>query len=409
MPNISPGQTIDETTADAASGLLPDSVLEWVKRGDYVLQVAELDYTPTWGKDFLQASERNGGRYALDPDGRVLDTNSQRLAPFIFGLPFPAIDRADADAGTKVMWNRWYVLAQASRTRFPFQMLWIDRKLAKLGVGRTDFEEYTYYCTGRSGEPAENAELLAFKQVIRLIAPFNLAGITRLQWRYLDERSDRAWLYNPTEKKVRPQAATDGSDAFFGTDLARDDVFLWFGRNEVFHWNLVREQDVLVPANGKTPNRLVADDEGGWRSDSSHVDISLGYGDESWQGAPWAPTKHVWVKRPVYVLEALPKRDDYRYGRQVLYVDRENFLLFYKIIHDRAGRYLKTVHTDLSPAWGDDGSTRFAMSSFCIGVDESADRACALVAGSPEDVLRFDTPSVDESMFSTTWLVETGR
>ena len=85
----------------------------------------------------------------------------------------------------------------------------------------------------------------------------------------------------------------------------------------------------------------------------------FGYETPGWKGAPWAMTNAIWVKRPAWVIEAFPKDPYYSYGRQVIYADRENSILLYKVVYNRAGEYWKLAYIDETPAWSPDGAYRY--------------------------------------------------
>jgi len=56
LADVQPGDRIDRTNWQRAEGLLPPSVLNWVKKGDYVLSIGKLDYEVAWEPEYLRAS-----------------------------------------------------------------------------------------------------------------------------------------------------------------------------------------------------------------------------------------------------------------------------------------------------------------------------------------------------------------
>src|SRR5947209_5247747 len=97
-------------------GLLPEPVLAWVNRGDYVIRSGTLEYEMRWEPAFLAASENNRGRYTLDGRARVIDLQSNALATYVYGLPFPDVAVGDDSAAEKIMWNHWYARAKPAQT-----------------------------------------------------------------------------------------------------------------------------------------------------------------------------------------------------------------------------------------------------------------------------------------------------
>ena len=102
------GTVIDKTNAEQAEGLIPDPVLNWVKKGDGSMTVGEVPYNPN---EFLpppakQFLETNKGKYDVDAEGLIVDLKTGKLPEFIDGMPFPEIDIEDPKAGQKIMYNK---------------------------------------------------------------------------------------------------------------------------------------------------------------------------------------------------------------------------------------------------------------------------------------------------------------
>jgi hypothetical protein len=87
--DVAAGETIDKASWEKAKDLLPPSVLEWVKRGDYEIKVGTLEFDPNWEPEFLAASESNAGKYELDAEGGVIDPKTKKRPERIYGFPFP--------------------------------------------------------------------------------------------------------------------------------------------------------------------------------------------------------------------------------------------------------------------------------------------------------------------------------
>jgi hypothetical protein len=95
-----------------------------------------------------------------------------------------------------------------------------------------------------------------------------------------------------------------------------------------------------------------------------------GYEEKGWQGAPWAPLNFVWVKKTVYVIEAVSKDPYYNYGRQEIWYDPELFHFKYKIVYDRAGKYWKTMYIGMSGCESRDKDMRLMMLNIQHMVDD---------------------------------------
>jgi hypothetical protein len=403
------GQTIDKSNWQEVKDLLPESMLNYVKKGDYILKIGKLSYEPVFEPKFQSASESNGGKYGIDNEGGLIDPKTGKRPEYIYGFPFPKIDPKDPNAGVKVLWNKWYALFKTSQNYFPFSVDW---------VGRGGFERRitaqvsTMYYDGRAYR-IPNPDATELREIIQVLGPASVQGIVQLTWRYMDNRPDSVWSYAPAIRRTRQLTSANRSDPFLGSDFVNDDSSLWFGKNQSFTWKLIGQQDVLVQTAGPNPVKLDAGQkwEGGqeWKSTSAFPGAKWGWEDKGWTGAPWVATNMIWVKRPVWVVEGQPKDPYYSYGRQIFYVDRENYGMYYKIIYNRAGEYWKTVMVDMDPAWNPDGSERYGLVAFTLAIDDKTDHASTDPAASSENIFQFNTPRMQPPMFTVDGLLRFGK
>ncbi len=72
--DVSPGDVLDKTNWEKAEGLLPDEIIGWIKKGDFVLQVGELNYNPREYQPSyaLEALSTNKGKYVLDENDWIV-------------------------------------------------------------------------------------------------------------------------------------------------------------------------------------------------------------------------------------------------------------------------------------------------------------------------------------------------
>jgi len=94
--DVVPGDVIDSSNWQKAEGLLPKPVLDWVKRGEFILNIGELDVedpTKIRSDYILEAFETNRGKYAIDEKGGVVDKKNGELVKCIVGFPSPTSTR----------------------------------------------------------------------------------------------------------------------------------------------------------------------------------------------------------------------------------------------------------------------------------------------------------------------------
>jgi hypothetical protein len=368
--DVAPGDKIDKSNWQKIEGLVPAPVLDYVKKGEYILDIGELNYDPTWEPKFQEASKANAGKYDIDADGGVIDPKTGERPVHIYGFPFPNVDESDPKAGVKLMWNRWAAIYKAAQNRFPYSVEWVgEGGFERLIKG--DSDELFYI--GRPNE-LPNVEKTELREISSVVSPASVEGFLQLTWRYLDNRPDSVWSYVPAIRRTRALSSVNRSDPFLGSDFTSDDTFVWFGKNHSMEWKLVGKQDIYVIATTPDPVPMVAGPESPsgttWKMNPIYKGMKFGHQTPGWTGAQWAPTNVKWVKRPVWVIEAFPKDPYYSYGRQVLYLDRENAQLFFKVVYNRAGEYWKLITCDFAQARSPDGNHRFVLTAVQMAIED---------------------------------------
>jgi hypothetical protein len=164
-----------------------------------------------------------------------------------------------------------------------------------------------------------------------------------MTWFYSSDEPDTNFTYAHNLRRVRRLSSAVRSAPFQGTDMCVDDMNLWGGKNQTFTWKLIGEQVVLAAFSSSQINRVKNGPDGQmeYKKSDRHT---FGYEDPNWKGAAWAVNGQIWTPRTVWVVQGTPKDANYNYGKQIFYVDQNNYTIWYKLIHDRDGEYWKTVY-----------------------------------------------------------------
>jgi hypothetical protein len=385
--DVSPGDVIDQTNWQKVQGLLPLPALDWVKKGEFVLRIGTLNYDPTayWTEAVVKSRETNKGKYALDPEGVIVDAATGESPKSIAGEPFPEVDLQEPQCAYKIMHNRLFYGYTLGNIDYPFVASWVGEG----GYEREVWAAFLQY--PMVGSPAvakaKNPKGIERYSIVRVLSPYDIAGTNVMTWRYLDGRQDMTYGYVPAIRRVRRMSPANRSDAFIGTDMCVDDAYGFDGKISSVNWKLVKQTEGLFPFLSERPQTLVQNERGEWTTTKSIKPVVYGYEKEGWQGAPWAPTNLVWVKRKVIVLEIQPKDPYYNYGKQHLWMDAEvPFMCFYKIIHDRAGDYWKTVVLILNAFESEGREMKFLQGPGYLAIDDRVHHATVLKALSPENI-----------------------
>lgn len=374
LADVSPREVIDKSNWQKAQGLVPDQLLDFIKKGDWILNVVnKLNFntnrqTGFWIPHALEAFKTNLGRYDLDKNNLIIDVKTGKHPKFILGFPFPEIDPKDPKAAAKIMYNKEYMVYQLGYKHNSTIFSWI---------GRSGFERdveiifHDAYLTGYPGaEKLLNPDGIERYTIISVVRPYDLAGTSVMLWRYLSLTRDLNFSYVPAIRRVRRTSPASRSDAFVGSDFCVDDTIAYDGKIADFEWKLVGKQEGLIPFHSTEPLRVLRNEKGEIRVvDKEITPVRYGYQEKGWAGAPWCPVSLVYAKRPVWVIEAKPKDPYYNYGTQYIWVDIEGNIPIYKLVYDRAGKFWKFVMMNVVGYQSDDKKIKFFGASDHIAVD----------------------------------------
>jgi hypothetical protein len=387
---VSPGEVIDKTNWERIEGLVPQALVNWVKKGDFILEVDALAYTP---RDYFpvyarKAFEENAGRYEVDDQDGMVDVKTGKSPEHIVGLPFPKVDPEDPKLPQKIMYNALYMQYILGNLRFPFQNIYIGRGGYEREISclwqQAAMDGYP------GAEKLRNPDRVEKYTILLVREPFDLAGTSIMLWRYLNPgKQDSTFGYIPAIRRVRRMSPANRSDALLGSDFSVDDANGFDGKITAFEWKTIGYREMLGPSLGTQPVRVVKNDEGEWDTTRNIPALTYGYQKEGWQGASWAPVNLKWVKRPAYLVEMKPKDPYYNYGPQILWVDAEIFGCAYKEIRDKSGAYWKTFFSAAMACESPDKELRFISLASQQAVDDRSDHSSVIEDASPRNVWHF--------------------
>ncbi|MBI3784985.1 MAG: DUF1329 domain-containing protein, partial [Deltaproteobacteria bacterium] len=324
---LKPGDTLGKDNWEAAQDLLPPEILRHYKEGGYQNPIVEWPQgIYKWNPEFKAATDANAGKYTVSAAGTVVDKATNKQPPFIYGLPFSNISASDPTAGFKVLWNFQYAYWNEGNSHNVILLSWVNPK----GVDREAVQDvyFVYYDGQDTDYRLANPNNFSGQFVAVSTAPADLHGTAALTWRYRDpEKRDSNWAYVPALRRIRAVSPANRSDGFLGSDMSQDDGPFFDGKPEDFTWKLVGETDMLrlvdpMSFNGKSTQ--VWTQPGFWRSVWPERAI-VGYQDPSWKGNAWAPLPAALAKRPMWIIEGIPKDKYYLYGKIQLYIDKETY------------------------------------------------------------------------------------
>lgn len=391
------GKVYDKSNYQEIEKLLIPQVLNWVKKGQFVIGTKQLEFVPGYGPKFIAASKKNEGKYDIGSDNALVEKATGKPAHYWFGFPFPTLNPKGPKGAEKIMENYNAVRFHWGGDKGSQLLKWIgsggeERRALVQGV-------YLYYINRDRG-PIPNPENLLGRQILYVAAPFDLRGTVQMAYIHNDARPDTAFAYVPALRRVRRVSPATRSDPFLGSDLCVDDLGGWGGKNQTMSWKFLGEGTYLMPftSEKKYPMRDMPDGS----IEKVPVYVTKGYETKGFKGAAWCPVSWAWHPREVYIVEGMPKDPYYNYGKQVFYIDKQNFNIYFKVVYDKAGEYWKTVGVSYTYSVAPSGRTTQGRNTFFIAIDDRNNHASVGDQVMDEADRRSDLPysEINESNFT---------
>ncbi len=373
---LKPGDVIDTKNWQRIQDLVPESVVGYVKKGEFVLTIGEMQYDYGHDKAWEETGKTNSGKYSLGTKKEIIDNATGKFPKYIYGRPFPDLDKNDPDLGIKLMHNKSVDRGRAGTMYQDCSTVFVGEN----GIDRMLYNlvYYFFYWAHPNGEQT-NPNDYKYNEIIKLTEPYDLTGTVVLTLRPLDGSPDRSGTYVPALRRVRRTSGTSRSDPFFGSDIVVDDSGGWGGQNETMTWKVIGEKIALIPKASwqtESPDKLVKQQNGSWKGRPTPGAQIIGCQDKNWKGATWAPLHALWVPRKVYLIESTPLDPYYNYGKQLYYIDKESVMPVYKIVSNKAGEHWKTLMIDqFAQVFGEDKKMIIDQQGWYLTIDDKTHHA----------------------------------
>jgi hypothetical protein len=348
--DVQPGDVINKSNYQKIEGLVPDYILEWVKKGDLIMKIGKLSYDPKvfWSKEILDTWKANIQRYTIDDHNGIIDKTTGKPAHGIKGLPFPEPDPADPKMPVMLMWNK-LIIENVIQGNLRENQFWLS--VTRSGLEKTVEMENLIYVPDPAKSPYEWENVSVFRQ------PFNMAGTGTLINKALYPL-DRSIQYGYAPELRRLKRLSDkmsGSDTHFGYDNAEDDTWVGGPKSAIEDgaYRLIGERDAVVPYFAETPLSVEWNQKGELEYGHAKTGIRLnaGFETQGWTGAPWHITNIIWVKTKVYIIEIRSTDPNYAYGPCEGWIEKGTFSGAYKRVTDPNGKLWKGQY-QLAHAFG---------------------------------------------------------
>jgi hypothetical protein len=386
LADVTPGDVITKDNYEKILGMVPDPVLNWVKKGEMELRIGILAYNPDeyFSPEAIKSFKYNKGKYDLNKEDGIIDAKTGKLPDFIQGIPFPETNSKDPKFIQKLMYNSEYSANINGNMSYLGPIEFIGRS----GHERNIITEYRRIVLdgNTAAQKLPNPKNAEFYEIVLVKEPYDMAGIATMTHRFRDpSKLDLVYNYIPDIRRARRASPVNRSENFASTDFAIDDVGGFGGKIPNFEWKFMYEKEALVPFLTEKPGMVKKKENGDWETTGKFGYIVPGYQEEGWKGAPWAMTNVIWVKQKVYVAELKSKNPAYNYGVQYSWIDAGTFLPTYKIIYNRNDKHWKTGVNVLVGLDSPTGEKKLVWFAGFLMVDEHSDHACFIESASEKN------------------------
>ena len=325
---LAEGSTVTRTEVARLQPFLPEPF--WSHRAAFFHEGMRMEIGPAF-RDYgpppvYRDATRPGA--TLGPDGTLVGYGS--------GLPFPEVDCAAPDAGTKLIWNftwRWQGFGLQGDVRYTYWESGAKRALEYRGKTFGFFLKHRPEPEfAKTGGDVFRGERRA--AVVGLVgeAPAQAKGIRTLTYRYEDSfgpvasaQPEDTWVYVPDLRRTRKISETQRSTAFAGTDFSFDDLFSFSGLPAQYEWSCLGERVLVAPMN--TQVRGYPYEEEG----------DFGPGGLSYASDRWEARRAVGVRMK-------PRDPSHPYARKDVWLDRQTFSPLYSFAYDHKGELWKIIY-----------------------------------------------------------------
>lgn len=379
---LKPGDVYNADNWQGIDKALPFSVRDWVKKGEFVIHVGEMQWDYSADEFYESLGKANKGKYKIGQGDSVVDAATGEMPDYVQGAPFHRsfLDiKNDPQAGVKVMHNNSLSKMRVGCYYCEFDVQWVsDQDMDRFLYGEDNF----FYIWNRpDGKQIPNPQKVRRYGMTLIMKPFDLKGAAMLYHYWLDGRPERFVQYIPALRRIKKMNTTDRSSPFFGTDFCNDDGGGYVGQPESMTWKIKEVRPTLIPmCEWLQRAGTLCDDlqEGGsmsvmrytleWGYDAKHRNEKY--------NVTWQPVNSVWVVRNMYNVGMYAKDPYYAYGDQECWVDVDNEGISYKVVWDKSGAYWKTMIVNNNPmVW--DNRKRISTSSqmYYVNIDDKTHHA----------------------------------
>lgn len=330
------GLLISKENIEAFERLVVDELRPLVRSGEFVFEGA----VTVAGQQILSAEWiRNSSHSLANDESTSMTWDRDKYPPKGFLFSPERFNTASQTLGQRLLWNATAHLWSRRLIRAEYSLFLLRQSFRPRKLGVSVDRVYPERL-GKGKAPQ------VFREKIVITSPAIVAGYTWLTFRFAGEEEDAMWILSPAIAKARELTGTNRGDNLFSGAFAPDDLFVTSGKPEIAEVTSVRRETLFVPFLREMKRSMSATRETECSS-SGVLNPPAGrwnFETEKFKGAAgWVPTDVVFVPRNVFRIEYSLKDPFALSAHEIVYMDEEYGVPFFKVSVSRLGETRKMV------------------------------------------------------------------
>ena len=332
QPTPPVGTVLNEETVERYSQFLDSDLAALIREGTFQITVGET-HSFAVNPDYVDATVKHHEAVTLGDQPGVIHN-------YQIGRPFPLpLSADDSRAGDKAAWNMRYSYAPDENEVKEFIWHYRNMRTGKLERTLEMYGSMLRFKHRHTHEPMpdlpNNRADIFNALYLRVDRPQDVRNTQLLVHRQEDDtRSEKAWMYSATQRRVRVLATGQTTDAFLGSDIMIEDFLGFNGRIMDMDWKYLDTRWTLLPLYRH--NELPVEN-----LDSESKDSKTGFQLVDFHGKGSCFPNVSWQLRKTYVIEASPRSAEHPLSKRIFYVDAQGYGPALTKIYDRAGKLWK--------------------------------------------------------------------
>lgn len=380
----------------------------------------DLDFS--FSEAFQENSNKNSSIISLDNNFLPKLAENEKA---LYGLPFGFAAEINKEPnpqikGYKILWNLIFAGNQEQDSLYQLTFNWFGSKAlfksAAVEYYRKNFVIPNKLALESDAEKDKNQLPLQQLEILNFKSPSIVRGYLEFSKQFFGVNVDKFWIYSTMNNGLREVPDSIRNDKILGCEISFEDLFNFSANVTKIEVTVLDEKSMLLPLTSLANYKLdfqnihsaaanlddsaepvktglpkakqlentqvnylsVKGDK--QRLDNSNTFVSFNYENNKYlQLAPWAPVTLTFVPRKVWVVQILSKDPFITTGKEILYIDQETFLPFYKITYNRIGEQIKTVISSWAKAETKDQKISFFFNTMNLAIDNSKQTACVTI------------------------------